>query len=75
MSKNTGGPAFPREDYQTNGFDGVSNGLGQEGMSLRAYIATKVYAQLALSEGTTWDGCAKASVIAADALIAALEAS
>jgi argininosuccinate lyase len=36
--KNTGGPAFPREDYQTNGNNGK---LGQEGMTLRDYFAAK----------------------------------
>lgn len=38
MKGDNGGPAFPREDYQCNGADGS---LGQEGMSLRDYIATK----------------------------------
>ncbi|HEI8866125.1 TPA: hypothetical protein SLG40_001612 [Serratia odorifera] len=39
MSKETGGPAFPREDYQCNG---AAGSLGQEGMTLRDYFAAKV---------------------------------
>lgn len=38
MSKETGGPAFPREDYQCNGAGGS---LGQEGMTLRDYFTAK----------------------------------
>lgn len=38
MSKETGGPAFPREDYQCNG---AAGSLGQEGMTLRDYLAAK----------------------------------
>ncbi|MCQ4169700.1 MULTISPECIES: hypothetical protein [Hafnia] len=38
MKGDNGGPAFPREDYQCNGADGS---LGQEGMSMRDYFATK----------------------------------
>lgn len=42
MSKeNNGGPAFPREDYQANGYDRGFERLGQEGMSLRDYFAAK----------------------------------
>ncbi len=43
MSKETGGPAFPREDYQSNGYGDEQFGkkLGQEGMSLRDYFAAK----------------------------------
>jgi len=37
-AKDTGGPAFPREDYQLNGAGGK---LGQEGMTLRDYFAAK----------------------------------
>ena len=42
MSKQTGGPAFPREDYQANGHERGFENLGQEGMSLRDYFAAKV---------------------------------
>lgn len=38
MKGDNGGPAFPREDYQCNGADGS---LGQEGMPMRDYFATK----------------------------------
>lgn len=38
---NNGGPAFPREDYQANGYDKGFEKLGQEGMSLRDYFAAK----------------------------------
>ncbi|WP_241610258.1 hypothetical protein [Rosenbergiella epipactidis] len=39
--KETGGPAFPREDYQANGYARGFEGIGQEGMSLRDYFAAK----------------------------------
>ncbi|EOT1930192.1 hypothetical protein LL394_005275 [Serratia marcescens] len=52
MSKETGGPAFPREDYQCNGADGS---LGQEGMTLRDYFAAKVMAGVQSNpELTSW---------------------
>ena len=35
MSNDNGGPAFPREDYQTD------NAGGQTGMTLRDYFAAK----------------------------------
>ncbi|HDC4311284.1 TPA: hypothetical protein ACOEGN_001445 [Enterobacter kobei] len=41
---NNGGPAFPREDYQSNGYDKGFEKLGQEGMSLRDYFAAKAMA-------------------------------
>lgn len=41
MSKDNGGPAFPREDYQANGHDRGFEKLGQEGMTLRDYFAAK----------------------------------
>ncbi|WP_261118956.1 hypothetical protein [Serratia ficaria] len=41
MSKETGGPAFPREDYQANGHERGFEKLGQEGMSLRDYFAAQ----------------------------------
>lgn len=41
---NNGGPAFPREDYQANGYDKGFEKLGQEGMSLRDYFAAKAMA-------------------------------
>lgn len=41
MSIETGGPAFPREDYQANGYEKGFEKLGQEGMSLRDYFASK----------------------------------
>ena len=34
-----GGPAFPREDYQTNGR--ADKPFGQQGMSMRDYFAAK----------------------------------
>lgn len=40
MSIETGGPAFPREDYQSNGYEKGFEKLGQEGMSLRDYFAS-----------------------------------
>lgn len=43
VSKETGGPAFPREDYQANGYDDENFGkrLVQEGMHMRDYFAAK----------------------------------
>lgn len=41
MTKETGGPAFPREDYQANGYDKGFERLGQEAMTLRDYFAAK----------------------------------
>lgn len=46
MSKETGGPAFPREDYQANGHERGFENLGQEGMSLRDYFAAKAMAAI-----------------------------
>jgi len=41
-ARNDGGPAFPREDYQTNGAPKDQPFyLGQEGMSLRDYFAAQ----------------------------------
>lgn len=42
MSNDNSGPAFPREDYQTNGCG------GQEGMTLRDYFAA--HAPITLAE-------------------------
>lgn len=47
-TKDNGGPAFPREDYQANGNNGK---LGQEGMSLRAYAAVSLRVP---DSGTPW---------------------
>ncbi|KKA63553.1 hypothetical protein HA49_22755 [Tatumella morbirosei] len=47
VSKETGGPAFPREDYQANGHERGFERLGQEGMSLRDYLAAKAMNGLA----------------------------
>lgn len=43
MSNKTCRPAFPREDYQSNGYHDVNpdERFGQEGMSLRDYFASK----------------------------------
>lgn len=76
---NNGGPAFPREDYQANGYDKGFEKLGQEGMSLRDYFAAKAMQAFitgAMSDGTphrTMDGddkvAAKAAYIIADAML------
>jgi len=44
---NNGGPAFPREDYQTD------YAAGQRGMDLRDYFAAKAM-QGICSHGDTW---------------------
>ncbi|MBV8060496.1 MAG: hypothetical protein JO253_03080 [Alphaproteobacteria bacterium] len=41
-----GGPAFPREDYQTNGYAEDNAGAGQAGITLRQYYAAKAMAAL-----------------------------
>lgn len=69
MTKKDGGPAFPREDYQTDGSP------GQSGMSLRAYIATHALAGLLANSAhnTTIAKDAELAIGAADALIAELD--
>lgn len=75
MSKETGGPAFPREDYQCNGADGS---LGQEGMTMRDYLAAKAM-QGMLSNPGMWDllnenhaqYVARDAFLVADAMLAA----
>lgn len=44
-----GGPAFPREDYQANGYEIGFEKLGQEGMSLLDYMAAKAMASVPLA--------------------------
>lgn len=44
-----GGPAFPREDYQTNGRDDSKG--GQQGMTLRDYFAAKAMQGLCANPG------------------------
>ncbi|MFP1879746.1 hypothetical protein [Lonsdalea quercina] len=51
MSKETGGPAFPREDYQCNG----GFGLGQEGVSLRDYFAARAMQGILSNPGLNID--------------------
>ena len=73
MSKETGGPAFPREDYQCNGDPSRRNGLGQEGISVRDYFAAKAL-QGELASGNASqvaDSLACRSYAIADAMIAA----
>lgn len=41
VARSDGGPAFPREDYQANGYPTTAKLMGQEGMSLRDYFAAK----------------------------------
>lgn len=77
MSKENGGPAFPREDYAANGGGG---GLGQEGMTLRDYFAAKAIpiAWKAFEDGyftnDNWDsindGVAECAYQMADAMLA-----
>ena len=79
---NNGGPAFPREDYQANGYDKGFEKLGQEGMSLRDYFAAKAMAGWLASypESCTHpivagnaDEVAKHSYALADAMLKARE--
>lgn len=77
---NTGGPAFPREDYQTNGrSDARIEGCdiaGQEGMSLRDYFAAKamqgMVGDLVADEAAeTIEQLASDAYFVADAMLAA----
>ena len=76
--KPNGGPAFPREDYQTNGR--ADGGGGQQGMSLRDYFAGQAVAGFTSSadaEGA-WTGADPHTVAAnayqiADAMLAERE--
>ena len=71
MSKNNGGPAFPREDYQCNSANGS---LGQEGMSLRDYFAAKsVQGTLSNPELSHWnaDNHAQCAYEVSDAMLKA----
>lgn len=47
MADKTGGPAFPREDYQAD------DGPGQRGMNLRDYFAAK--SMIAGVTGSGWE--------------------
>lgn len=62
-----GGPAFPREDYQTD------NAPGQCGMSLRDYFAGQALINLS-DNGHTPDRSAQRAYEYADAMLKAREA-
>lgn len=72
-----GGPAFPREDYQTDGAPGTRPKLlGQEGMSLRDWYAGKAMEALVGDPALTnligmEDTIAKQSFVMADAMVKA----
>jgi len=69
--KDDGGPAFPREDYQTD------NAAGQIGMTLRDYFAAKAMAAILVADGTTetyFHNRAREAYLMADAMLAAREA-
>ena len=66
-TKDNGGPAFPREDYQTD------NAAGQIGMTLRDYFAAKAMAALVRVTSNIPVTAADAYAMA-DAMLAAREA-
>ena len=76
MSKDTGGPAFPK--LSDDGYpSGSGMGIGYLGMTLRDYFAAKAMVALHCSDerGGRWsDGsaelCARNAYIMADAMIA-----
>lgn len=70
---NNGGPAFPREDYQSNGYDKGFEKLGQEGMSLRDYFAAKaMQGELASGDASNHvENIASRSYAIADAMLKA----
>ncbi|HEC5301787.1 TPA: hypothetical protein QCG78_004359 [Enterobacter asburiae] len=70
---NNGGPAFPREDYQANGYDKGFEKLGQEGMSLRDYFAAKaMQGELASGDASNHvENIASRSYAIADAMLKA----
>jgi len=69
--KHNGGPAFPREDYQT------SDAPGQSGMSLRDYFAAKALQGIEASQGnggsfiSTAEKVAERAYTLADAMLTA----
>lgn len=65
--KNNGGPAFPREDYQTN------DAPGQRGMSLRDYFAAKALLGILHDAELFWEGAAPLAYQYADAMLKARE--
>lgn len=73
MSNKDGGPAFPREDYQTD------NAGGQVGMSLRDYFAihaSDADVVVAMAYGESFDSVedrSRARYRVADAMLAARE--
>lgn len=72
----TGGPAFPREDYQANGHERGFEKLGQEGMSMRDYFAAKaMQGELASGEASQKaENIAEWAYSVADAMIKARSA-
>lgn len=69
---NDGGPAFPQGTHGTSQTLGCETYHQYEGMSLRAYIATKIMPAFSI-KGFTPEGAAVAAVIYADALVAELQ--
>jgi len=83
MSKNTGGQAFPRQQWEYDGHNNVLQ-YQEEGMTLRDYFAAKaLQGWLASYEGDSThpvihggaEGVAKNAYAMADAMLKAREAS
>lgn len=66
MTKNTGGPAFPRPHSEPPHY-------AQEGMTLRDYFAAKAMQGFCSGNSTNTQDIAKAAYIVADAMLKARE--
>lgn len=75
MNKQTGGQAFPRQQWEYDG-QGTVLQYQEEGMTLRDYFAAKAMASMcAVFEGNHQDEAARRSYAYADAMLRAREAS
>lgn len=70
MSKDNGGPAFPRDGYQVEDEYGRKETIqGKNGMTLRDYFAAKAMQQMAGGGHTTWADLAADAYAIADAML------
>lgn len=70
MERETGGQAFPRQQWE---YDGQNNVLQyqEEGMTLRDYLAASAMQQLVVHNHAEHDGIAKTCYHMADAMLKA----
>lgn len=73
-ARRDGGPAFPREDYQANGYPRNTGTFGQEGMSMRDYFAAKAMQGMYIAgTGESYEQRAFDAYQQADAMLKARE--